>query len=98
MFGSYGSAIPVRIPAFLAIVGPMMIESVPATAQRITGGLKFGITQKTFADNLSAGDTIRERTAGISSGGLAELDLIERLAQSAKYSTSVSEQNSYIVL
>jgi len=42
-------------------------------AQRITGGLKFGISQSTFIGNLAAGETTWESISGLAGGATAEI-------------------------
>ncbi len=49
-------------------------------AQRVTGGLKFGITNTTFAGDLAAGETAWESITGIAGGGTAELHIFGGLS------------------
>ena len=58
----------------------LLIGSETASAQQITGGLKFGLTHTTFSGNLIAGETTWESVTGIAGGLTSEWHLIGGLS------------------
>ncbi len=57
----------------LILFGLFLTGTASVNAQRVTGGLKFGITNTTFVGDLAAGETAWESITGVAGGGTAEL-------------------------
>ena len=57
-----------------------LVGIASVNAQQITGGLKFGMTQTTFAGNLATGETSWDNISGIAGGVTAELNLYRGLS------------------
>lgn len=57
----------------LILSGLFLTGATSVNAQRVTGGLKFGITNTTFVGNLAAGETTWESITGVAGGATAEL-------------------------
>ncbi len=64
----------------LILSGLFLTVPVSVNAQRVTGGLKFGITNTTFIGNLAAGETTWESITGVAGGGTAELRIVGGLS------------------
>jgi len=69
-----------RLLKILLIFILLQIGVKSIQAQLITGGLKFGMTQTTFAGNLAAGETTWEPISGVAGGATSELKLIGGLS------------------
>ena len=64
----------------LIVSGFFLTGAASVDAQRVTGGLKFGITNTTFIGNLAAGETAWESITGVAGGGTAELRIVDGLS------------------
>ncbi|MCY4205029.1 MAG: porin family protein [Bacteroidetes bacterium] len=58
---------------FLLFVTFFLAGTLPVNAQRINGGLKFGVSRTTFTGNLAAGETAWESISGLAGGVTIEL-------------------------
>jgi len=58
----------------------LFFMTVPTQGQRLTGGLKFGMTQTRYTGNLESGETTWDAISGIAGGVTAELSLFRFLS------------------
>ncbi len=59
----------------LILFGLFLTGTTSVNAQRVTGSLKFGMINTTFAGNLATGETTWESITGVAGGGAAELHI-----------------------